>query len=327
VSPAKSERAWLYARPRGAAGYTRLELAHDGDAYLRGTIPGSLVGDRGTEWFVETAGADGPPRAAIGSEGAPRVIEALPDLAEAPIASGRSQIAARIEYVDFDGKLQQGHDQYVQAEADFTYRFLQPIHAVRLGFGTLSGEGGPKDVIDADPTGACRDSSGVYRCRKVDFSYVYTEFEYRFSRLVAVMVRPQAGLLTTDRRPGDMSPTRCRGTADTSDCDFGTGVGLRARVRLGAEDGTNLVLGVGATQGVGTVFEADYQWAPRPVVPVTLAVQVTDQPVIENFGVRIIGDVGWRGTSWVYPSVRVSYQARDIDHAGLSGGIGLNFDW
>ena len=50
-------------------------------------------------------------------------------------------------------------------------------------------------------------------------------------------------------------------------------------------------------------------------------------PVPEDFGVRLLADVGWRGMSWVYPSLRVSYQARDIDHVGVSGGFGLNFDW
>jgi hypothetical protein len=30
---------------------------------------------------------------------------------------------------------------------------------------------------------------------------------------------------------------------------------------------------------------------------------------------------------WFYPSARVSYQARDIDHAGISGGLAMNFDW
>ena len=42
---------------------------------------------------------------------------------------------------------------------------------------------------------------------------------------------------------------------------------------------------------------------------------------------RLIADVGLRKMSWFYPSARVSYQARDIDHGGLSGGLGLNFDW
>ena len=50
-------------------------------------------------------------------------------------------------------------------------------------------------------------------------------------------------------------------------------------------------------------------------------------PVPENFGVRLIGDVGYRSLSWFYPSLRLSYQARDIDHAGVSGGLAMNFDW
>ena len=47
----------------------------------------------------------------------------------------------------------------------------------------------------------------------------------------------------------------------------------------------------------------------------------------EDFGVRLIADIGWRRLAWFYPSARVSYQARDIDHAGVSGGFALNFDW
>ena len=43
--------------------------------------------------------------------------------------------------------------------------------------------------------------------------------------------------------------------------------------------------------------------------------------------VRLIGDVGYRSVSWIYPSLRLSYQARDIDHAGVSGGLAMNFDW
>ena len=50
-------------------------------------------------------------------------------------------------------------------------------------------------------------------------------------------------------------------------------------------------------------------------------------PVVEDFGVRLIGDVGLKKIGWFYPSLRVSYQARDINHSGLSGGAALNFDW
>jgi len=325
--PAALHRAWLYVRPQGEPGYRRIELVRDGDAYLRGTIEAAAVKEGTLAWYVEAvaAGPDAEVAPVLGSAADPRRIEIDAEVVEAPIAAERSHVHAHVDYVDFDGSLATGFDQYYQAEIDFMYRFLHPVYAVRLGFGTLSGTGGPRDVIDEDPMGTCFDGDGVYRCRQVTFSYVYTEVELRLRRNVALMLRPQAGLLTTDTS-GLMEEGRCRG-ADTTDCRFSTGVGGRVRARFGEERGTNLVIGVGFTDGVGTLLEAAYHWLPHTAVPVQLSVQVTDQPVPENFGVRLIGDVGWRSLSWFYPSLRISYQARDIDHAGVSGGFAMNFDW
>jgi hypothetical protein len=316
----------LYVRRAGDAGFRRLPLAADGDAYLRGEIPADLVAEPRLELFVEAAASDkAPPVPAFASRALPYTIAVDRGVDEPPIASGRSRITTLVDYVDFDGGLQDGFDQYIQAELDFMYRFVKPVYAFRLGFGSLSGIGGPKDVIDADPNQQCLDESGTYRCRRVTFNYVYTEIEHRFRKNVAVMIRPQAGLVTSDRQSGAASG-RCD-EADTTDCQFLTGLGVRGRIRFGEETSTNLVLGVAFTDGVGTLLEASYHWLAKPVVPVVLAVQVTDQPVPEDFGVRLIGDVGWRGTTWFYPSARISYQARDIDHGGLSGGAALNFDW
>jgi hypothetical protein len=75
------------------------------------------------------------------------------------------------------------------------------------------------------------------------------------------------------------------------------------------------------------MYEGAFTWDVIPHFPVVLGVQVTDQPVLEDFGVRLISDIGWRKLDWVYPSLRVAYQARDIDHAGLSAGLAANFDW
>lgn len=313
---------WLYVRG-GDGAFRRVELTPDGDAYLRATIPAELVRGERVEWFVEIGeGAGG-----MGSRDEPRVIAVDRDVIEPPPAPNRTTISSSIDYVDFDGSLQGGFDQYYQAEADFTYRFIQPVHAVRIGFGTLSGKGGPKDIIDEDPAGECRAMNGSYECRSVDYTYVYTEIELQPKPQIALMLRPIAGLLTTDRDPGMGSPGRCRDTDDITSCQFDTRFGFRGRVRFGDERGTNLEVGLGFTKEVGTLFEAAYHWAPKPVVPVKLAVQVTDLPVTTDFGVRLVSDVGWRGMSWVYPSLRLSYQARDIDHAGISGGLGLNFDW
>jgi hypothetical protein len=315
---------WLYVRgPDGA--FRRVELTRDGDSYLRATIPAELVRGDKVEWFVEIGeGAGG-----MGSREEPRVIAVDRDIVDPPPAPNRTTIATSIDYVDFDG-FGSDWDQYYQAEADFTYRFLKPVHAFRVGFGTLSGKGGPKDIIDLPQNQMnhqCRDMDGAYQCRSVDYTYVYTEVEFQPKPQVAVMLRPLAGLLTTDRMESTGSPGRCRDAEDLNSCEFLTRLGFKARIRFGDERDTNLQLALAVTDQVGTLFEAAYNWAPKPQVPVKLAVAVTDLPVTTDFGVRLVTDVGWRGLSWVYPSLRLSYQARDIDHAGFSGGLGLNFDW
>jgi len=322
-APDKVERAFLYTRTRGEIGYHRSELARDGDAYLRGTIDN--VQPPGVEWYVEVAAPHADARPVLGSLEQPRTIEVSESVVEPPPAVNRSHVDLHVDYVDFDGRLSKGYDQYYQAEGDFMYRFLDPIYSMRLGFGTLSGIGGPRDVIDHDPRGMCMDTSGVYRCTRVDYSYVYTELEFRLRPQVAVMVRPQLGVLMTDSGPGD-DAQHCQ-SRDTTGCRFLTGAGGRVRLRLGAEQSTNLVLGASFSRGVGTLLEAAYHWLPAPVVPVQITVQVTDQPVIEDFGVRLIGDVGYRRLGWFYPSARVSYQARGLDHTGVSGGMAMNFDW
>lgn len=324
-SPATIGHAWLYVRPHGAPGYRRIELVRDGDAYLRAAIDGAIVHGALLEWYVEAAPPGGSTAPVIGSQQAPQLIAVAPVVEEAPIAQGRSKISTSLDYVDFQGKQNKGFDEYYQFEADFMYRFFQPIYSVRLGFGTLSGIGGPKGVIDAAPTTCVDPTTNTYACKRVSFNYVYTELEFRMRQNVALLVRPQAGLLTTDVMPGADSG-RCTG-ANVDQCQFSTGFGARLRLRLGEELGTNLVIGAGFTRGVGTILEAAYHWLPAPVVPVQISVQVTDQPVPEDFGVRLIGDVGLRKLSWVYPSLRVSYQARDIVHSGVSGGLALNFDW
>jgi hypothetical protein len=324
-SPAQIAHAWLYVRRRDEPGFRRIELARDGDAYLRATIAGDVVREPGIEWYVETApvGSAGAV-SAIGSQQLPQVIAVERVVAEPPPASGRSHVDIHLDYVDWTGKLSKSYDRYYLAEADFMYRFLDPVYSVRLGFGTLSGVGGPKDVIDANSM--CIDTNGAYRCTAVTFSYVYTEVEYRIARHVAVMLRPQFGSLTTNATTSTTDPCDQPG-ADAAGCRFLTGLGMRGRLRLGAEEGTNLVLGAAFSRGVGTLLEAAYHWLPNDVVPVQITVQVTDQPVLEDFGVRLIGDVGIRKLSWFYPSLRASYQARDIHHTGVSGGLAMNFDW
>lgn len=321
TDPKQVGRAYLYTRGPDQPGYRRSELVRDGDAYLRGQIPANA-----TQWYAEVPAPNGGRATpAIGSPSSPRELHVAADLTDPPPMMGRSHIDIHFDFVDFDGKLAKGYDHYYQVEGDFMYRFLRPIYSVRLGFGTLTGIGGPKHVIDSDPLQSCRTAGGNYACKRVTFSYVYSEYEFKLNKILAVLLRPQIGVLSTDAMP-DTESGRCQ-TRNSAGCQFLTGAGGRVRLRIGDEQATNLVLGASFSRGVGTLLEANYHWLPARVVPVQVSVQVTDQPVVDNFGVRLIADIGYRRLRWFYPSLRVSYQARSLQHTGVSGGMALNFDW
>jgi hypothetical protein len=310
--PTAIGKAWLYYRVRGDQTYDKLELRKDGDGYLRGEIAGEHVAPPVMDYFVEAVlpGEDRP-EPIFGRAEDPvsfRVDSSAEE--EPPSLEGHSQISLFVDYVDFDG-ISGKFDQYTHAEVDFKYRFFEPIYSLRLGFGTMNGTGGPKDVIDASEN--CTEG-GVYLCHDVGYNYAYSELEKRFSELFALMLRVQWG--SASMRESGGGPR-----------EYFSAFGARGRIRFGRELESNLVLGVASTQRLGKLFEGAFTWDVIPTFPMVLGVQVTDQPVIEDYGVRIIADVGLRKYSWVYPSIRMAYQARDIDHAGASVGFAANFDW
>lgn len=313
---------WLHHRSAGEETYHRVELVRDG-RYLRATLPGDAVRPPRLELFVDLL-AGNEPTAVAGDAASPLLVIVDPPVVDPPPERrGRTRLSAKVDFVDFDGggpalnydldERGSGRwDQYLQSEYDVTYRFFTPIYALRLGFGTMDGVGGPKDVIDADATGACGDGA-TFRCHRVSFHYAYVEAELRASDTLALMVRPMSG----------GASLRATGQPE----DLFMALGFAARLRIGAEASTNLVLGVSFTQRMGTLFEAAYTWDAVPALPIVLTAQVTNQPVLEDYGVRLIADVGWRRIPWFTPSLRVSYQARDMDHAGVGGGAAVSFEW
>ena len=75
---------------------------------------------------------------------------------------------------------------------------------------------------------ACDDEPACTAASRSTFSYVYTEVEFRIRPNVALMLRPQAGLLTTDTMRRPAMPTAARGTTTSTGCEFFTGL-RRAR--------------------------------------------------------------------------------------------------
>lgn len=319
LRPKAVRGAWIHYRRSGDTTYRSLEMSADGDGYLRARLAGRDVRPPELEYFVELLLVDEErPTAVIGAAATPSRVTVDASVAEPPKDTRhRSRVTLVFDFVDFSTG--DDFDQYVQAEADFLYRFRSPVASMRLGFATMRGAGGPKDVIDAAATGAndCRDTAGVYRCRRVAFTYTYVELERKVSSLVSIMARLIYGNSYVNEDPDDAMGLR----------EYSNNFGVTARVRIGNERETNLALAVGAVEGLGKLAEIAFTWDVIPRFPIVLSAQVTDQPVPEDIGLRLIVDVGYRGISWLYPSLRASYSARDIDHAGVGLGGAINFDW
>ena len=288
--------AWLHFRPAGADSYQRLKLARDGDGYLRGAIPGDQVGDPGVEYFVEVVTTDGRSGLGIGSPAEPVEVGVEATQLEAfRERRNRSRVSVTVDYLDFatfderaDGELHR--DVFLRFETDFLFRLRgQYLYGIKVGLGFINGEGGFADEPMAEGAG---------------FNFGYTEFQWRLLEESAILTRLVAGI-----------------GAD------GLGFGAEARLRLGAEDDSNLTFGVSSLEDIGFLTDVRMQWAAMQGVPLGLSVGVTDQPNNGDLGVRLGADIGYRALSWFQPTLRVSYQGRSLQHSGVGVGAGVVFDW
>jgi hypothetical protein len=297
--PARLATAWLHYRTAGESTYQRLLLGREGELYLRGAIPGEVVRAPGVEYFVEIATSSGEVGTAVAAPERPvAVAVAGPTLSDRFGGERRrSAIALRTSYVDFaslDDRPGNRSDFFYQLEADVLYRLDGPLWGVRVGAGSIQGEGGYADRVYPDDGPA----------PVVGFNYGYAEAELAAAPRVGAAVRMVAGV-----------------------GQRGFGVGLEGRLRLGQLDETNLSLMASGLAEVGFLSELRLEVQALDRLPLGLAAAVTDQPSNGDLGVRLSTDVGWRATDWFSPTVRLSYQARTIDHGGLGAGLALVMGW
>ena len=107
----------------------------------------------------------------------------------------------------------------------------------------------------------------------------------------------------------------------------GFGAGFEGRIRIGREDGTNLVLGSGFTKGIGNKNDLTLSWDRVQGWPMAASVIVTNEPVMADYGVRFLYQVGRSVTDYCDLSARLSYQLRDINHNGFGLGLSTSFHW
>ena len=290
----KLQAVMLHYREPGEPRLTTVRLRAAGDGYYRGTIPGSATTGKKLAYAVETVDEKGQRQHAVGSEQEPAQVEVRANPRAVDLAD-RSRIMLRSEYVDFNSfRRDAGADYYWILEGDFTYRFRTFLHAMNLGFGTYNGVGGKFD----------KQNLLVGDSRSIGFNYARVGLEFRFHELFSVITSGLVGL-NQDGLSG----------------------GFEGRIRIGREEGTNLVLGAQTTKDIGTLGLIQLTWDVVKNFPMSGTVEVTDQPAQGDIGVRFSYDIGWRALKWWYPSLRVSFQARTIDHYGFGAGVASTFAW
>ena len=294
--PAGLLAAWLHYRRAGDDGFSRAELRRDGDGYLRGEIPGDEVADPGVEYFVEVVTAEGRAHLGVGTPKQPIAVKVeAPPLQAFREKRNRSRVSIAADYMDFatfdkraDGELHR--DVFFRFETDFLFRLRGDVlYGIKVGLGFINGRGGFADEPMAEGAG---------------FNFGYTELQWRLRERSAILTRLVAGI-----------------GAD------GLGFGAEGRLRLGAEDGSNLTFGVSSLEEIGFLTDVRMQWAAVPEMPLGFSVGVTDQPGSGDLGVRLGADIGFRAAPWFQPTLRVSYQGRSLEHSGLGLGAAAVFDW
>jgi hypothetical protein len=179
---------------------------------------------------------------------------------------------------------------FVRFETDFLFRLRgRYLYGIKVGLGFINGEGGFADEPMAEGAG---------------FNFGYTELQWRLLSDSAILTRVVAGI-----------------------GEDGLGFGGEGRLRLGAEDDSNLTFGVSTLEDIGFLSDVRMQWAAIREVPLGLSVGVTDQPNNGDLGVRLGADIGYRALPWFQPTLRVSYQGRSLQHSGVGVGAGVVFDW
>jgi hypothetical protein len=284
----------LHYRNPGEPRLRTVRLQSAGDGYYRGTIPAGATTGEKLAYALETVDEKGERQHAAGSEEAPAQVTVRENPRAVDLA-GRSRISLRSEYVDFNSfRRSANSDYYWVLEGDFVYRFKTILHSMNLGFGTYNGVGGKFD----------KQNVLVGDSHAIGFNYARVGLEFRFHELFSVITNGLVGLN-----------------------EGGLAGGFEGRIRIGREEGTNLVLGAQTATDIGTVGFIQLTWDVVRNFPMAGSVEVTDQPAHGDIGVRFTYDIGWRALKWWYPSLRVSFQARTIDHYGFGAGLASTFAW
>jgi hypothetical protein len=292
----------LHARPLEGGDYASYPVSIDPRGHARVRLPATVARAPGFAYFVEAVDKDGQAVAAVGTVHAPEIVVVRALTRPPAPTEPRTSVRFSSEIVSFDGTT--GRDYFLLTEGDFLYRVRYGrLYGVRIGYGNYNGQGGTVDQLDRQHLTP----------QPAGFSYGFIETELELHRLFGLAARGTVGL----GRPNNPSSER----------DGLTG-GFQLRARIGAADGTHLVLAGELMPEIGQRAYIGLRFAPIERMPMAAEVVVTDQPVhSDELAVRLIYEVGYRVTDRIALALRPSYELRTIAHAGPGIGIAATFDW
>ncbi len=284
--------AMVHWREQGAPGFHTVHMRAEPTGHFRANLPPEAVTEPAIEYFVEAASEDGSTLAAEGSATLPqRIAVKLSPSARRTERENRSRVRIHDEYVDFNRF--KGNDVYNLFEVDFLYRVLTTVHSVRVGFGSYQGRGTPRELLDS-----------TTNAQRVGFTYGFSELELRMATSLAALAKVSAGV---NRQ--------------------GLTTGLDLGVRIGSETGTSLTLRGATLKNIGNRGSLALAWDAVEGWPMSAEVVVTNEPIGEDLGVRLLYTVGRSVTPWLDVAGRVGYNLRDINHSGVTLGLGTTFHW
>jgi hypothetical protein len=292
---ARVTEGWLYYRREGEDSYRRVVLDQLGDTALVGRVPEAAVQPPAVEWFVSLNDWE-LGEVWVGSPSDPRSTEVRVG-ALAPEPERRSQVQLGYEFVNF--YVGAPVDRWHAADADFTYRIDRSVlHRVGVGYGYTQGVGASVQDV--------REFGDAVETTPVGFKYGYLELELAFTPFVGLVMQGMGGVQLG-----------------------GFDVGGALKVRLGREEGTNLLLGAQTLGDIGNVYEIELGWDTVERAPMRAGVYVTNQPGVSrsDYGVRLRYQVLYELTPQLSVGARVGYQLRNITHTGPSAGATAVFSW
>jgi hypothetical protein len=284
--------AMVHWREQGSPTFRTVHMSPEPTGHFRATLPQGAAVEPALQYYVEAVDPQGATLATAGDAKKPKHIDIRRSPRDERIEyRNRSRVRVSNEYVDFNRF--KGNDAYNLFEADFLYRVYTAVHAVRVGFGNYRGTGTPREQLDSGLPG-----------QPVGFTYGFSELELRLHPSLAVLLNVSAGV-TRDGVKG----------------------GFDLGLRIGSETGTSLLIRGATIANIGQRGSLALAWDAVKGWPMSAEVVVTNEPIGEDLGVRLIYTVGRSVTPWLDLTGRVSYQLRDINHSGLGFGLGTTFHW